>query len=143
VSWQVFDGFLARGKAAATRARVTQAELAQEATEHAIQTEVVQAFHDLKQAEETIQTQQQNVKLAEESLHLAQSNVALGLSTQLELLQARVDLTRAQTTELSARFTYNAALARLQRAISSHFTILEEPSRPAAGSPPPATERRP
>ncbi|MFA6560854.1 MAG: TolC family protein [Verrucomicrobiia bacterium] len=143
VSWQLFDGFLARGKAAATRARVTQAELAQEATEHAIQTEVVQAFHDLKQAEETIQTQQQNVKLAEESLHLAQSNVALGLSTQLELLQARVDLTRAQTTELSARFTYNAALARLQRAISSHFTILEEPSRPAAGSPPPATERRP
>ncbi|MBI5683447.1 MAG: TolC family protein [Verrucomicrobia bacterium] len=135
VTWQLFDGFLARGRVAATRARVTQAELAQEAAEHAIQTEVVQAFHDLKQAEETIQSQQQNVKLAEESLKLAQSNVALGLSTQLELLQARVDLTRAQTTELSARFTYNAALARLQRAISSHFTILEEPTRPAANAP--------
>jgi outer membrane protein TolC len=136
VSWQLFDGFLARGKATATRARMTQAELAQEATEHSIQTEVIQAFHDLKQAEETIQSQQQNVKLAEESLQLAQSNVTLGLSTQLELLQARVDLTRAQTTELSARFTYNAALARLQRAISSHFTILEEPLRPSAATAP-------
>jgi outer membrane protein TolC len=144
VTWQLFDGFLARGKAAATRARMTQAELAQEATDHTIQTEVVQAFHDLKQAEETIQTQQQNVKLADESLRLAQSNVELGLSTQLDLLQARVDLTRAQTTELSARFTYNAALARLQRAISSHFTVLEEPARPAAAAPQvPATERRP
>lgn len=137
VSWQLFDGFLTRGKVAATRARLSQAELAQEATEHSIQTEVIQAFHDLKQAEETIQTQQQNVKLAEESLQLAQSNVTLGLTTQLELLQARVDLTRAQTTELSARFTYNSALARLQRAISSHFTILEEPPRPAAKDTPP------
>jgi outer membrane protein len=143
VSWQLFDGFIARGRATATRSRITQAELAQEAEEKAIQTEVVQAFHDLKQAEEIIQTQQQNVKLAQESLELARSNVALGLSTQLDLLQARVDLTRTQTIELSARFAYNVALARLQRAISSHFTILEEPAGPAAGRPAPTPEPHP
>jgi outer membrane protein TolC len=47
------------------------------------------------------------------------------LTSQLELLQARLDLTRAQTAELSARFDYNAALARLQRAMGSPFQILE------------------
>ncbi|MBI5397063.1 MAG: TolC family protein [Verrucomicrobia bacterium] len=131
-TWQIFDGWAARGKADATRARIAQAELTQESTRNAIQAEVVRAFHDLQQAEETIQTQQRNVALAEESLKLARTNVELGLTTQLELLQSRLDLTRAQTVELSARFAYNAALARLQRAMSSRFTILEEPPRPAA-----------
>ena len=131
-TWQIFDGWAARGRADATRARISQAELTREATQNAIQAEVVRAFHDLEQAEETIQTQQRNVSLAEESLKLSRTNVELGLATQLDLLQARLDLTRAQTTELSARFAYNAALARLQRAISSRFAILEEPPRPAA-----------
>jgi outer membrane protein TolC len=106
--------------------------LTRESARNAIEAEVVRAFHDLEQAEEIIQTQQRNVALAEESLKLARTNVDLGLTTQLELLQARLDLTRAQTTELSARFSYNAALARLQRAMSSRFTVLEEPPRPAA-----------
>lgn len=131
-TWQIFDGWAGRGKADATRARIAQAELTRESTRNAIEAEVVRAFHDLEQAEETIQTQQRNVALAEESLKLARTNVDLGLTTQLELLQARLDLTRAQSTELSARFTYNAALARLQRAMSSRFTVLEEPPRPAA-----------
>ena len=131
-TWQIFDGWAARGKADATRARISQAELTREATQNTIEADVVRAFHDLQQAEEIIQTQQRNVALAEESLKLAKTNVDLGLTTQLELLQSRLDLTRAQTIELSARFAYNAALARLQRAISSRFTILEEPPRPAA-----------
>jgi outer membrane protein TolC len=41
------------------------------------------------------------------------------------MLQARLDLTRAQTAELSARFDYNAAMARLQRAMGTQFQIID------------------
>jgi outer membrane protein TolC len=136
VNWMLFDGFAAKGRMNATRQRLRQAEVSRDATSNAIQAEVMRAFHDLEQAEETIQTQQKNVGLARESLQLSQTNMALGLATQLDLLQAQLDYTRAQTTELVARFSYNAALARLQRAISSRFTILEDTPRPP-------TERRP
>jgi len=128
VTWPWFDGFATKGRIQSTRARIEAGEEAMTAAYRAVEAEVVRAFHDLEQAEQTITAQRKNVALAEESLQLARTNVGLGSATQLELLQARLDLTRAQTAELSARFGYNAALARLQRAVSSKFTILTGPT---------------
>lgn len=124
-SWHIFDGLATRGRMRETRARIEAAEIAFDATQRNIQTEVLRAFRDLQRAEENIQTQTANVQLANQSLSLATANFGLGLISQLELLQARLDLTRAQTTELSARFDYNAALARLQRAMGSRFQVVE------------------
>ena len=128
VTWPWFDGFATKGRIQATRASIEADELAQKATCRSIEAEVVRAFHDLEQAEQTVTAQHKNVALAEESLQLAKSSVGLGSATQLELLQAHLDLTRAQTAELSARFGYNTALASLQRAVSSKFTILTGPT---------------
>jgi outer membrane protein TolC len=130
--WHIFDGLATKGRMRETRARVEAAEIAFDATERNIQTEVLRTFRDLQRAEENIQTQTANVQLATESLSLATANFGVGLTSQLELLQARLDLTRAQTAELSARFDYNAALARLQRAMGSQFQITE--TRPSPGA---------
>ena len=126
VTWPWFDGFATRGRMQATRARIESAQLTQAATGESVKAEVLRAFQDLAQAEQVVTAQRRNVTLAGESLQLARTNAGLGSVTQLELLQARLDLTRAQTAELSARFDYNAALARLQRAVSSEFTLLME-----------------
>jgi outer membrane protein len=130
VDWHIFDGLATKGRMHETRARIEAAEIAFDATQRNIQTEVLRAYRDLQRAEENIQTQTANVQLATESLSLATANFGLGLTSQLELLQARLDLTRAQTTELSARFDDNAALARLQRAMGSQFQIDESPPPP-------------
>jgi outer membrane protein TolC len=124
-SWHMFDGFATKGRMRETRARVETAEISYDAMYRSIQAEVLNAYRDLQRAEENIQTQTANVQLASESLDLAKANFGLGLTSQLELLQSRLDLTRAQTAELSARFEYNAALARLQRAMGSQFHITE------------------
>jgi outer membrane protein TolC len=128
--WHIFDGLATKGRMRETRARIEAAEITFDATQRDIETEVLRAFRDLQRAEENIQTQTANVQLATESLNLASANFGLGLTSQLELLQARLDLTRAQTVELSARFDYNAALARLQRAMGSQFQITETYSPP-------------
>jgi len=123
VSWHIFDGLVTKGRLNATRARLSEAETAATAMRRTVQAEVLRAYRDIQRADEQLQTQTANVKLAEESLKLATGNFELGLSSQLELLQSRLDLTRAKTAELSARFDYNAALARLQRALGSHFEL--------------------
>jgi outer membrane protein TolC len=72
-----------------------------------------------------MQSQKENVKLAAESQALAAANFKEGLIAQLDLLQSQLDLTRAQSVELNARFDYNAALAQLQRAIGAEFNFQE------------------
>jgi outer membrane protein TolC len=129
-NWHIFDGLATKGRMRETRAHIEAAEISFDAAQRNIQTEVLRAYRDLQRAEENIETQTANVQLATESLSLATANFGLGLTSQLELLQARLDLTRAQTAELSARFDYNAALARLQRAMGSPFQITETRSSP-------------
>ena len=75
------------------------------------------AFENLLQAERTLATQGGNAQVARETLDLLTLNVGTGLSSQLDLLQGRLDLTRAQTTRLSALFAYHSAQARLLRAM--------------------------
>ncbi len=48
---------------------------------------------------------------------MTQNNLAAGLASQLDVLQSRVDLTRAESTELSGRLAGNVAVARLERAM--------------------------
>ena len=130
VSWHIFDGLVTKGRLNATRARLSEAETSATAMRRTVQAEVLRAHRDIQSADERLQTQTANVQFAAEALKLATSNLELGLSSQLELLQSRLDFTRAQTAELSARFDYNAALARLQRALGSHFELRPpEPGR--------------
>lgn len=133
VSWQLFDGFAARGRMNATRARVEAAEISHDAVYRNIETDVLLAYRDLQRSEENIQTQTANVQLATDSLKLATANFGLGLTSQLELLQSQLDLTRAQVAELSARYEYNAALARLERAMGTHFQITDARSTGKGG----------
>jgi len=127
VSWHLFDGLATMGRMNATRARVDAAEVSYDAVHRGIEADVLRAYRDLQRAEENIQTQTANVQLATESLQLATANFGLGVISQLELLQSQLDLTRAQTAELSARFDHNVALARLQRAMGSQFSNHRNP----------------
>ena len=116
-NWNIFDGFATRGRMEATRARRAAAELALKALKIGIQSEVRSAFLDLQQADSVLAAQAKNVRTADEAFTFAQSNLAAGLGTQLDVLQSAEDVTRTQTTRLSAIYLHNAALARLDRAM--------------------------
>ena len=115
-SWALFDGYATRGRMQATRARREASLLALKAVKLGVQSEVRSAFLDLQQAESVLQAQGKNVQTADQSLTYARSNFAAGLGTQLDVLQASVDLTQTRSTRLSAIYLHNAALARLDRA---------------------------
>ena len=50
VSWNIFDGFAARGRMKATRARIDEAEISRNAISRRVRAEVMRAFHDLQRA---------------------------------------------------------------------------------------------
>jgi outer membrane protein TolC len=126
VNWNIFDGFAAHGRMLATRARIGEAQISQSAIRRSVRAEVVRAYDNLQRARETMQSQRENADLAEQSQSLAAANFEQGLITQLDLLQSQLDLTRARTAELNARFDYNVSLAQLQRAMGSHLNISDQ-----------------
>ena len=119
-SWTLFDGLATPGRVHSVTARISAARQALRATELAVDTEVRSGFESLRQAEETIRSQQENSALALESLALATGNFNAGLATQLDLLQGQVDLTRARLLAVAGRYGYLNAVARIERAMSAN-----------------------
>jgi outer membrane protein TolC len=115
-TWHVFDGFATKGRLQATRARRDAAVKALEAARRRIASEVRSVFFDLEQADRILEAETKNAQTAADSLQIAKANLAAGLGTQLDILQAASDVTRTETTRLSAIYLHNAALARLARA---------------------------
>lgn len=116
-TWQIFDGFATLGRVRAARARVSGGAATLLAIQRQVEAEVRTAYYQLQQAEATLRPQAANIEMANETLNLSRTNFDVGLAGQLDQLQARVDLTRAQTNELAARLACNQARARLDRAM--------------------------
>ena len=89
-----------------------------------------QAYSNLIQGAELIRSQQQNVGQAQEALRLASARLSAGAGTQLEVLNSRVEVTRAQSTSLQALFTYNAAVAEFDRVTASEITYANQLDEP-------------
>ena len=86
--------------------------------------EIQQAYSNLLQNKELIQSQEKNVEQALEAVRLAKARLDAGAGTQLDVLNAQVQLATAESTKLQALFGYNASLAEFDRVTGaqSHYT---------------------
>lgn len=125
-SWKLFDSFETVGLVAQAKARLRSDTLAYEDAVRQVELEVQKSYADLQQFRETIESQQKNVQQALEALRLAQERLSAGAGTQLEVLDARVALTRARTTELQARGDYVRSLAEFDRATATQTVYAEQ-----------------
>jgi outer membrane protein TolC len=124
-SWDIFDGGETYGRTVQARARLESARVNYSDSVQQVELEVQQAFANLQQARETIQSQQKGVEQAQEALRLSKERLTAGAGTQLEVLDARVALTRARTTELQARADYSVALAEFDR-VTATDTVYDD-----------------
>ncbi len=121
--WTLFDGLATPGRVRATTARASAARQALRAAELAVETEVRTALELLRQADATVASQGRTIGLSREALRLSLDNFGAGLATQLDILQAQVDLTRTRVIELGGRSLRAAAAARLLRAVGTPDTL--------------------
>ncbi|MFH1067527.1 MAG: TolC family protein [bacterium] len=125
-SWDIFDGFLTKGKTDQAQAKLATSVLTAEETRRNVDLETRQAFFKWQEAQELIVSQQKNVEQATESLRLARARFDAGVGTQLDVLAAQTALTEAKTNELQARYDYNLAVADLERATAAPIKISHE-----------------
>jgi len=117
LSWSIFDGGgkIARYKEAkanleAARARVRDIELQ-------VWQNVEQSYLNLGEAEERIGAAQKAVESADENYQLARGRFDAGVANIIELTDAQLALTQAQSDEAQALSDYRIAIARLERAL--------------------------
>jgi outer membrane protein len=88
--------------------------------------EVQEAVLNLRQAKESLVSQEKNVEQAREAVRIAELNYAEGLATNLDVNSAQVALSQARTNFSQAQYDYAVALAQLEMAVGAG-----EPAAPA------------
>ena len=122
MSWDIFDGWLTKGKVQEARARHTRATVDLDDTERRVELEVRTAYSNFIEASELLESQKKVQEQAEEALRLATARNAAGTGTQLDVLSAQTALTEARTTQVQALHDYAVARARLERAAGFGIT---------------------
>ena len=124
-SWNIFNGLETAGKVQQARAQLESAKINYDDSVQKVELEVQQSYANLQAARETIRSQQKNVEQALEALRLSNERFSAGAGTQLEVLDARVALTKARTTEIQSRAAYNKELATFDR-VTATDTVYSE-----------------
>jgi outer membrane protein TolC len=115
--WNIFDGRATAGRVAQARSLAEQTRLSLTEAQLAVDVDVRRAYSQWQEANELAESSQKVVEQATEAVRLANARYAAGTSTQLDVLQAQVDLTTARTNQLQAFYTYNVAVAQLRKAM--------------------------
>ncbi len=112
----IFDGMLTRGNINNARAGLRNREREYEDLELTVTLEVKQALIALEEARQRIRVSEDQLAAAEESYKLAKEQYDVGLGTILELTEAGVELTSAESQRVEAITDFKVALAQLDRA---------------------------
>ena len=115
-SWAIFDGLQTKGQVEQAKASLASAKVSLSDSVQQVELEVQKAYAQAKVAREVIASQAKVVEQADEALRLAKERLSAGAGTQLDVLNARVALTKARTTQKQALSDYNVALAEYDRA---------------------------
>lgn len=115
-NWAIFDGRATAGRVAQAKSVLAQTRLTLAEVTLAVDVEVRRAFSDWQEATELAEASQRVVEQATEAVRLANARYNAGTGTQLDVLQAQVDLTTARTNQITAYYAYNIAVANLRKA---------------------------
>jgi len=116
LSFSVFNGFANAAKVGESKAVLRQIELGQKGLTDMIKFEVQDSILKLRQARESLLSQEKNVEEAQEAVRIAELNYSEGLATNLDVSSAQVALSQARTNYSQGLFDYAMALAELEKA---------------------------
>src|SRR5215469_1727191 len=131
VSWNIFDGLLTHGKVMEAKANYEKSQNDVTDETRQIELEVRTSYSDFVEATEVLESQKTVLAEAAEALREAQARFDAGTGTQLDVLDAETSLTQARDTNAQALHDYDAARARLERAIGENMV---QPGAAAATS---------
>lgn len=126
LEWPLFQGFRTFGSVGRATAELRQAEAQREQQYEGVALEAQQARQEVDRALATLAARRGTVQLATRAHHLATVRWRNGLSTQLEVSDARLQMQTAETNEVTAFKDYRLALLRLERATGRPLSLTNQ-----------------
>jgi outer membrane protein TolC len=124
-NWALWDSGETYGRVKQQRALLSEAKITYDDDVRQVELEIQQAASNLLQNRELIQATEKNVEQADEAVRLAKARLDAGAGTQLDVLNAQVQLTTAQSTRLQALFGYDSSLAEFDRVTGTQSSYTE------------------
>jgi OMF family outer membrane factor len=119
VSISLFDGGVASAQVDQSKADQALAESRFQQSANQVRFDVEQAFINSQSRRKQIDTAAKAVEQSTEALRLARLRLSAGVGTQLEVIRAEDDLTRADVNRLQAIIGFNQSISDLQRAVNA------------------------
>jgi len=116
LNWDFFDGLATDGANALAQARLMRAEEVLSNLQRNLAAEVHEALLNYTDATQGLDVASRTVESATENVKLTQEKYNVGSATILDLIDAQVQLQRAQTQEVTARAAVRVAEAQIRRA---------------------------
>ena len=124
-NWALWDSGETYGLLKQQKALLSETKITYDDDVRQVELEIQQAASNVLQNRELIQATEKTVEQADESVRLAKARLDAGAGTQLDVLNAQVQLTTAQSTRLQALFGYISSVAEFDRATGSQNTYNE------------------
>jgi outer membrane protein len=121
LSWSLFEGFRTRGQVLAAQAELGQARTRLSQTQKLAHYDTQTALEQLAAAEAVYQASAGVVEQANRAYSIAELRYREGISTQLELSDARFSLAQAETNRAQA--TRDLEVARVRRALLPNLPL--------------------
>ena len=118
-SWTFNDTFTAIGASAEAKARVTQIAEQKQQLRDGLKMEVVAAWAEIKKAGASIDAASRGLTASEESLRVRRELFMQGKATNVEMLDAETELTRARLIKLDAQVGLLVAQIKYDHAIGN------------------------
>jgi outer membrane protein len=113
----IFNGFVTSARVAQSEAMIKELVFADKGLQDMIKFEVRQAILKLKEAHESLLSQEKNVEQAQESLRIAELNFTEGMATTLDVSSAQAALSQAKTNYSQALYDCVISRAQLDKAM--------------------------
>ncbi len=118
LNWSLYDGGKAEAQVNQFKADQALAESRFEQAARQARYDVEESYINQRSRFQQIETATKAVEKASEALRLARLRLDAGVGTQLEVITAESDLTRADVNRVQAIIGYNQSRANLERAVS-------------------------
>ena len=117
LNWPFFDGGRSKGQELQAESVLQQNRIAVDGESLRIEGEARRAYFDYEVSAEILESAAKTIEQAEEALRLANNRYGAGGATQLDVLQAQLEVTRSRLVKVQADHDYHVAVSRLRRAV--------------------------
>ena len=127
LSVPIFNGFHTHGQVVEAKAEYEKAKATRDLAVKGAAIEAAQARDEIERAQTTLLARRETVRQAQRAWELAGVRFKNGMSTQVEVSDARLQLQSSEVNEVQAMRDYLVAIAQLERAVGHPLSVERRP----------------